>query len=282
VGIAFALGAALLWGAADFFARLAAERVGTRRTVFFMQLIALGVTGALLAWPAFRPPTPSARMLALAACIGVVNVAGAVMLYRALEIGTVSLVSPVSSTFAAVSATLAIGVGERPSGFQLAGLLVTVAGVIGASIPASGPLSASRRGVGLAAGAALAWGLGFFALRYVVHDLGSVAPVVISRLVAAVIIGMASAARRAPLEPPRGTALLFIVAIAVGDSGAFILYNLGISTALTSIVTVVASLFSAVTVLLAHVFLRERLGRWQWAAVGVILAGVAMVSSRPG
>ena len=38
------------------------------------------------------------------------------------------------------------------------------------------------------------------------------------------------------------------------------------------------SLFSAVTVLMAWVILRERLSRAQWAGVAVILFGVLLVS----
>jgi uncharacterized membrane protein len=45
-----------------------------------------------------------------------------------------------------------------------------------------------------------------------------------------------------------------------------------------SIVTALASIFSAVTVLLAWVFLRERLHVVQWAGVAGLLIGVLLVS----
>ena len=62
------------------------------------------------------------------------------------------------------------------------------------------------------------------------------------------------------------------------DTLAFVAFNLGIGSAYTSIVTALASLFSAVTVLLAWAILRERLAPAQWAGVAVILAGVLLVS----
>jgi drug/metabolite transporter (DMT)-like permease len=52
-----------------------------------------------------------------------------------------------------------------------------------------------------------------------------------------------------------------------------VFYNLGIATALTAIVSVLSSLFGAVTVLLARVFLGERLG------VAAIFAGITLVSA---
>jgi drug/metabolite transporter (DMT)-like permease len=280
MGIVYGLAAALLWGTADFFARLATERVGTRRTVLWMQLSGALCTGAVLAWPAARPHSVSPRTLAFACVIGLLNVAGGTLLYRALEIGTVSLVSPISSTFAAVAAGLSIAAGERPAPIQLAGLGVTAAGVLGASIPPSGGShpAASRRGLGLAALAALSWGIGFFALRYVVGELGSLFPVFISRVVSTVVMVAVSLVQRADMSPPRG-AWHLVIGVAIFDSAAFAAYNLGIAGALTAVVSILSSLFSAVTVLLAFIFLRERLSRMQWVAVGVILAGVAMVSS---
>jgi drug/metabolite transporter (DMT)-like permease len=73
--------------------------------------------------------------------------------------------------------------------------------------------------------------------------------------------------------------LVWVVPVALLDTTANLAYNLGISTALTSVVSVLSSLFSAVTVLLAAIFLGERLARWQWAGVGAILLGIALVGA---
>ena len=283
MGIIYGLLSALTWGAADFLARLSSQRVGARRTLFWMQLIGLGLTGALLVLPAARPHSLSPRVMLLACAIGVLNVTGGLLLYRALEIGTVSLVSPVSSTFAAIAAALSIAAGERPTTLQLSGLVLAFLGVIGSAIPPRGDAAsshqpASRRGLGLAAFAALSWGFAFFALRFVVGDLGSLFPVVVSRAVSVLLLLAASAALRAPLTPPRG-ALHFVAGVAVLDSAAFVLYNLGIAGDLTAVVSILSSLYSAVTVLLALVFLNERLSKLQWSAVAVILVGVGLVSN---
>ena len=71
---------------------------------------------------------------------------------------------------------------------------------------------------------------------------------------------------------------LLVLAAAVLDTLAYVAFNLGIASAYTSIVTALASLFSAVTVLLAWAILRERLAPAQWTGVAVILAGVLLVS----
>ena len=70
----------------------------------------------------------------------------------------------------------------------------------------------------------------------------------------------------------------WVVGVALLDTAANIAYNLGITISLTAVVSVISSLFSAVTVLLAWIFLRERLARWQWAGVAAILVGIVLVS----
>jgi uncharacterized membrane protein len=72
--------------------------------------------------------------------------------------------------------------------------------------------------------------------------------------------------------------LLFVIGAGVLDTAAFICFNIGISGAYVSVVTALASIFSAVTVLLAWVFLRERLSVSQWAGVAGLLVGVLLVS----
>ena len=78
---------------------------------------------------------------------------------------------------------------------------------------------------------------------------------------------------------PAGVFWPWVVGVAVLDTAANVAYNLGITVSLTAVVSVISSLFSAVTVLLAWVFLRERLARWQWAGVGAILVGILLVSA---
>jgi drug/metabolite transporter (DMT)-like permease len=45
-------------------------------------------------------------------------------------------------------------------------------------------------------------------------------------------------------------------------------------------VAVLGSLFSPITVLLAYIFLHERLARWQWVGVGVIFVAIALIASQ--
>jgi drug/metabolite transporter (DMT)-like permease len=88
-------------------------------------------------------------------------------------------------------------------------------------------------------------------------------------------VGMGSA----PLIPRGWRFWIWIIPAAVMDVSANIVYNLGVARALTSVVVTLSSLFTAVTVLLAWLFLHERLSRWQWVGVALILAGILLVNA---
>jgi uncharacterized membrane protein len=70
----------------------------------------------------------------------------------------------------------------------------------------------------------------------------------------------------------------WIIPGSILDISANVAYNIGVTGALTSIVATLSSLFTAVTVALAWVFLRERLARTQWIGVAFILVGIALVN----
>ncbi|MEP7189431.1 MAG: DMT family transporter, partial [Roseiflexaceae bacterium] len=133
-------------------------------------------------------------------------------------------------------------------------------------------------GVPEALGVALCFGISFWALDFVTPALGILWPVLVLRIVEAIAVVLFLLRQRIPpARLTRGMTAL-VLAAATLDTLAFVAFNLGIGSAYTSIVTALASLFSAVTVLLAWAILRERLAPTQWAGVAVILAGVLLVS----
>jgi len=255
----------------------------------------------LVASPAL--PAATSGMWVLVVGIGLFNLAGTLLLYRSFAIGTLALVSPIASAFAVVSALLALLAGERPALLALVGALLLVGGVVIVSrsqqgVPAANhqePSSEGQRiayvrpwsfvlgrrlppGVPEAIGVALCFGVSFWALDFVTPALGILWPVLVLRIVEAIAVVLFLLRNRTPpARLTRGMALLVLASAAL-DTLAFVAFNLGIGSAYTSIVTALASLFSAVTVLLAWAILRERLAPAQWAGVAVILVGVLLVS----
>ena len=82
------------------------------------------------------------------------------------------------------------------------------------------------------------------------------------------------------VAPPSGYGWLLIVAVGFLDAFGFLLSNHGFESEQVGVITVLGSLFGAVTLMLAFVFLGERLARRQWVGVGLIFAGILLINFR--
>src|SRR5580658_1382867 len=131
LAILLGLTGAVSWGAADFAARFASRRVGAYRTLFFMQFFGFLALSAYLKWTSgFSSVTLGWRPWAMAVAAGVINMAASLSLYHSFEIGTMSIVGPVSSSYPTLTVALSLLSGERIHAVRAAGLAVTLLGVI--------------------------------------------------------------------------------------------------------------------------------------------------------
>ena len=62
------------------------------------------------------------------------------------------------------------------------------------------------------------------------------------------------------------------------DTAAFVMNNFGMQIEQVAVVSVLASLYGAVTVGLAAIVLREYVSRWQWLGIVSIFAGIFLIS----
>ena len=298
--VALGLGAALCWGTADVLARFATHALGAYRSLLYAQLAGLvaltayaGATGELARVVAGA----SAGAWGWAVGAGVVFTGAALAFYRALETGVLALVPPITASYAALTVLLALASGETLTGSRAAGIAAALVGVALASIPRAAapaapptapPAAAARataapqldRGVRWALVAAVGFALTFWLLGFrVTPAFGGVASVWVLRATGVVLLVGAARTVRAPLAVPRGRNWLLLAAVGALDTLAFVANNVGTTRGRVSVVSVLGSLFSAVTVLVAWGTLGERLDVRQWLGVALVLAGVALVST---
>ena len=303
VSLAIILGltGAFSWGAADFAARFASRRVGAYRTLFFMQFFGfLALSVYLKSTGGFSHGiAPGWQPWAMAVAAGLLNMLASLALYHSFEHGTLSIVGPVSSSYPALTVALSFLSGERIHAVRAAGLAVTLLGVILAATsftqaktasaaenpehaPASHPEHSRAHlstGVGWAICAALGFGVLFWFLGFhVVPAVGSAVSVWVMRLTALVALAVASVPTGQTLQLPRGSVWWLLLAVGILDTAAFVANNAGLGTGQVSVVSVLASLYGAITVLLAWIFLRERLERSQWLGIVLIFIGIVLVS----
>lgn len=221
-------------------------------------------------------PFLGAGATAAATAAGVCGVVGLGALYRGMAIGAMGVVAPISSVAAAIPFAYGVARGERPSVVQLAGVVVALAGLFLVS-RAPGAVGAISAGVGLALVAALGFGL-YFVFLGIGADDSVPWTVLVARLTSTTIALGAVLAVGASLRPERAL-LAPVLAVGVCDTSANVLFALASTRGLLSVVSVLTSLYPAVTIALAAALLRERVSRGQLVGAGGVLAGAALLTA---
>src|SRR6185312_7710419 len=242
---------------------------------------AVGALALGLVWLAGGIPVNHAQLPRLL-WLGAGNTLGGVFFYFALEFGPLVLVSPITAAYPVVSAVLAFWIsGERLTAWMAAAVAGVIAGTLLASVGAREPGTPHPRRTAalLAAGlSALIFGTVFYALAAHAAASNSAAPVLIFRLAGALLLAL-------PLllgwRLPAGLARSgWIWATGLMDSFAYLLYAVGAHHLKVSVVASLSGLFSVWTLVLAVMFLRERLAVRQWAGVALIFAAIALLAMR--
>jgi drug/metabolite transporter (DMT)-like permease len=275
-GVALALCASLAWGVADFGAGFSTRRLPVFVVALVLQTAGLVVAGVALL--AAGESVPSSRQLAWAALAGLAGVVGLSSFYQGLAVGRMGIVGPISSCAALVPFAYGLARGERPATHQLVGALLAIVGIVAASLE-PGAEGRGRRvgvGVGFALVAVLGFGTSLIGLSEAAPG-GVVWATLVMRVVAVpCLLALVLAFGRA-----RPTRVLWPILIGAGvfDTVATFLYAAATTHGLLSVVSVLASLYPVVLVVLARVVLHERVARPQLVGVAIVLAGVALVSA---
>jgi drug/metabolite transporter (DMT)-like permease len=273
-GLGFALASSIVWGSADFAGGLLTRRLPPFGVTLVSQAAGFVV---LVAAVAVRGEV-GGRSLALGVLGGVGGGIGLAAFYRALSLGTMSIVSPIAACGAVVPVVISIATGERPAALALAGAIAALAGAVLASVEERRGESPERaRAVLLAVAAAVALGVFVYFL-----GLGSREGDVLSTLFGARIgslgaLVVLAGALRAPVRVRRAS-LPAVAAVGLADVSANALFAVASSRGLLALVAVLGSLYPVVTVILAHVLLGERLTRTQKTGIGIALAGVVAIA----
>src|ERR1041385_5192616 len=282
-----AIGAAVLYGAADFTGGLTARRASVISVVVLSQAGGLALVALVI--PLLPPTAPSPRDLWWGATAGVTGGIGVALLYRALAVGTMAVVAPTAAVCAvAIPLGVSVLVGERPAPLALAGIALGIVSIVlvsqqhtpTAPEPADRtgsprPSHARSPGIGMAVAAGVAVGVFFLSLARTGSEAG-IWPLLVARLVSVPLFAAVVIAGGRSLRMPARVAALAVVC-GVMDMLANALYMLAARQGPLGIVVTLSSLYPASTVLLARAVLGERLNPWQATGVGCALAAVVLI-----
>jgi drug/metabolite transporter (DMT)-like permease len=271
-----ALGGAVCWGVGDFFAGIASRRMAVIAVLAISQ--AIGLVGLLLWVLATRESFPGLEELLPAIAAGVVGLIGLGALYRGLAVGAMGIVAPISAASPVVGLTADAAQGRSPAAVQWIGIALVLLGIAALSREPSGEAgSRVASGVGLALVAALGFGLFVVGLD-AGSDESAAWAVAAARATSVAIAIVVALVLSSSLRPAPG-AWPLLVGVGIGDTLANVLVAVASTQGSVGIVAVLSAMYPIVTVLLARVFLDERLTRPKRVGGAVAISGAVLVAA---
>jgi drug/metabolite transporter (DMT)-like permease len=278
IEVFLALGSALFYGAADFCGGLASKRVPMFAVTVLSQTAGFAV---LLVALTFLPGHAVASDYLYGGIAGIFGGLGIALLYHALSIGKMGVVSPITAVLAA-AVPVAVGAarGEHLQLLQYVGIGIAFIAIalISFSLEEGGIREISTKGVREAILSGLLIG-GFLFFLAQTHPDAGVHNLVGARVTSILFLLGVGVATRTNFRVERAS-LPLILFSGVIDMTANILYVMATFNGYLSIAAVITSLYPASTVFLARFVLGERLAFSQKCGVGLALAGVLLIAFR--
>lgn len=282
IAILGGLAAATSWAIATLCSSRSSRMVGPASVLSWVMII-----GFLVSIPPSVLAIPGSTPLSLPQMVGlVVNgfsyTAGLLLVYRALTIGRVSIVTPIAATEGALAAIGSVLLGE-PLGLPMAIVLAAiVTGIILSAIDRRAEddtrhedPAVTRRSIILAIAGAGAFSIGLITSARLGTDVPISWIILVSRAVGCLVIALPLALRGDLRLSRRALPLVVVSGILEAVGNAFYVFGAQSSPATAA---VLSSQFAAIAAVSAFIFFHERLQRIQVVGVSVIALGVTALA----
>ncbi|MGE5589084.1 MAG: EamA family transporter [Bacillota bacterium] len=304
------------WGTLDFLLKVMMGRVHSARVFAWMQAWGIPIL-ALASW-LLGGTLPPADMTGHLTLLAFLYLAANLTLFRALAVGEVSVVTPITASWSMAAALFgSIFLGDRLLPLQWAAVVGNVAGVLLVSTgsgdqavvvvaavaeqrpavvtaatqhgtaAAAQPAAPVRQRRALAPGAG--WALGSLAvfalmntfLKPVSQAVGPVETSLWMKVPTAIgaLAYIWVVRPRDPEEAPGPVRQRWFLLIAALEAGAGVAYNLGVTVAAVGVVAPVSASSPILTIGLAAYFLKEPLSRRQWYGIALIVVSLVVLST---
>jgi drug/metabolite transporter (DMT)-like permease len=281
---AYGLAAVLAWGTSDFLGGYA-----TRRANAFLFAVVFNFGGLLLMATlaaASHAPFPSRHTVAWVLAGGMFGGAAVAIFFRALSAGRMGVTAPIAAVLGAAIPTLfSIFTEGLPGKLPILGFVIAAIGLwLITRTQAGGEGKDNDNDSGRPAGIGLAVlaGLGFACFYLCIRQTGDASVFWIAALsrtggliITALIVLLGGMFRDIT---PAGVS--WAVLTGCIDSLGTVLFVRASQTGRLDEAVVISSLYPAVTVLLARLFLKEHFTRWRFVGLLAALAAVPMIAAQ--
>lgn len=274
-----------LWGVAIFLAAIANRKLENIIVLFWMQAFGflLGIIYFLSKINSFDL-TSVLKYSPQLIIIALLQIGAYLSFYKGLSKGQVSMVSSIGASWGLLTAILGvIFLKEVLKLNQVLAIILIAAGIIFVSINLKELIDNKKLKllVGVKEGliAMVCWGVALFLLASLTKAIGWFLPAFFFRfflLIFLSILILFSKKKFVPEKIKFPWSLLLL--IGVFDMGAFFTFSLGTSGSFASIVAPIGSAYALITIILAKIFLKEKIKPNQYLGIAGILAGLILIS----
>ncbi len=279
LSILFGLGSALSWGAGDFTGGIAARKTGAYRAVFYAEVIGIFVLFFVIA--IFGESIPNGRTWFFAGLAGVMGTIGLILLYHSMTLGLMSIAAPVSALLAA-ALPVVVGIFREglPEFLTLVGFGYALFAVwmISQSADVVTDILEHFSDLKLPLLAGIGFGLYFVLMHEATNTGATIWPMVASRFGGLVAVTTYMLIIRSSWKVEDSSAWPIITMNGILDIAGNVFFILASQAGRLDVAAVLSSLFPGSTVLLAWIFLKERLTRKQWIGIAFALASIVLMT----
>jgi transporter family protein len=279
ISILLGISGMLGFGVADFIAKAILSRTNALRTALISQsigtLLYLGV--AIV----YDLAVPDNTLLFLTLISGTLSAVVLSSYYLALSLGKASLVSPIASCLSVVAVVLSLLVlGETLTGPQLSVIAAVFCGIILVAFDRSSNESSRKVSILFALLAALLGGGNVIIQKWIAEGGHYLMGFFLTRvfMLCFMLPFMPLLGRnKQSTEKPVSYAKMGLLGLI--DVSGFFAWYIGLREGLVSVVTPIVTACPAITVILVHLFLNERVRLHQRVGIATIIAGIVILSA---
>lgn len=285
IAIIAGLVAMLGWGTSDFFAKKTVDKIGDTVALFWMQTI--GLIPLILFFLYNYNSTGLSWSITLPVIIfAIIDASGYLLFYKALERGKVSIVSPIVGSYSAFSVLIsALVLGEHLSISIIVVLAMIILGILLTSLDFEEIKKDGFdkkdlvKGVPEAIIAVALFSVWFpFWDNFVSHHDWLFAMLLLRAATSVFLLGVAKASKLSIVTKDKQI-IKWLIIIGFLDVIAYLALTWGYGvTSYTSIISVLSATFSLPTLVMARVFLKEKLKLSQWGGIALIMGGILLLA----
>ena len=269
--------AAACWGTVEFVARLSGRSIGPTNTLLGMLIVATAAV-SLWVWIDGTPLIWSTAGLHWLIATGVFFAGGLLLLFASVTRGPIAVASPVVSSYPVFIVVGALILGIIPSLIQSIAIVAILAGVWIVAHFAHPEDRADGKDfrvwptVALGLASAVIFAAGVMAGRQASEVYGELQALWFNRLFALLSLLLYMVVARTAVDLPRRWWLPLAAMGLLDTLGIFAIF-IGTAGEGAPVAAATSAPVTVITVVLAAIFLRERIPLIQWAGIAIVVAG---------